>query len=160
MLHCMSFVCLINSMIQMTLVRILTMERLVSTVKEKRTLRFNDCEVTVSLCTTGRYSTLIGIFTLIGCLSKACSSLRSSRIHSNQLSGLQSQPLGHQWYQGWPTCSLSAHCSLGAMYSRLTLGTTFSFFPWLYSDLATAVSKRWSVLMSSFCIFSRQISAS
>lgn len=32
----------------------------------------------------------------------------------------------------------------------LTLVTTLSFLPWLYSDLATAASRRWRVLVSSF----------
>lgn len=32
-----------------------------------------------------------------------------------------------------------------------TLVTTLSFLPWLYSDLATAFSMRWMVLLSSSC---------
>ena len=35
--------------------------------------------------------------------------------------------------------------------SGLTLGTTFSFLPWLYSDLLMAVSRRRRSLSSSFC---------
>jgi hypothetical protein len=44
---------------------------------------------------------------------------------------------------------LSSHLAGKKNLGSLTLVTTFNFLPWLYSDLATALSMRWMVLVSS-----------
>ena len=82
--------------------------------------------------------------------SKACSSSLSSRKRWGQWSCLLFRQLIRPWYQGSP-CDESVIVNRRNSCFTQTFGTTFSFFPWLYSDFATAVSSRWSVLGSSFC---------